>query len=430
MNSLFLFFLICQPVVPDLPELLDLPAPTKRPIVVPLEYDTISLGMYLGNSLGFDLIARYDTTSINGRAYIKSIDRRDHFQGVEQQGVIDIIYSSNHMQLDLNGFGVEYRQASGNPEQYETNYGTASLYGLWQKNKYLGSVEAGGYRSWMTGNLHQGAWVSSRFFLETPWARMLYKLSGRVDSNRISVVADIFGQRTHGSFLITPRVQLRYPFGASVGGTFLALLGRITLELDGDLRRFSPVVLDTFLNGPVSANIEAGTDPWFVKDHLKLGIGYSGVNVEVFLENGDKLYWQKMAGGIPELTSNQLLTGGIDAKLRLEHKNLSNYGGARVLFAPPGEVWEPQWLLSDSLTLYKNHWGSFIVLTAGGERYAPGDQDDAYALIDLGVYYQREPFRVLLRADDLLDRRPFRWPGLADPGRRISLVVGLFSCGW
>lgn len=426
MNVYLISLLLSQIILPELPPPPELEPPADRPVVVPLGYDTLGVEIVLASRLGFEFTARRNAPGLIGRTSLGMYERRDYFKGAEQRARIDITRCFNSLQLGAGADVAAYQSAS-----CEQSYGTLSLRGMWQGTDLLAGLSAQGYDSRMSDELREGIILTSTLFIPTDWARFLLRVRGSAEPEGELLVADGFIQYQWRSVLITPRLQTRVPFGVSAGGSILALLGNVTLELEGDYRHLQPVLLDSFLLDPVTASLASGTNPWLIQDRLRLVAGYRGVEVAVFFTNGNHLYWQMSAdGSMPGITSGDFFRTGAEMSVDLERSGVSNQSTLRVLAFEPDNTWTPLWGFTDSLSFHRKGWGGFVAIEAGGERATGEVLAEPYALVGFGVYFEREPFRALLRADDLFDRRPQRWPGLAEPGRRLSLSCALFSSRW
>lgn len=424
----FLLVLFSQVIIPELapPETLD--APSERPAVVPLGYDTLGVEVFLSTRLGFDFTARRDAARFAGRTSLGMFERRDHFEGAEQRAKIDLASTFNQMQVvaEVEAVGFQSTHISR-----EKTYGIAALSSFWQAPDFLIELLAQGYRSRMQEESGDGLILKSRFLIPRDRTRFLARVRGSMESAGDAVVTDCFIQHQWGSILLTPNIQARLPLGASAGLNVLALLGNLALEFDGCYRRFQPILLDSILIEPINAAIAYSTEPWLIQDRLSMGLGYKGVQVEIFAVNGDHLYWQVSSdSSIPVIGPRDFFQGGAEVKVELERKDISNQTVLRLFAFDPGDTWIPLWSFSDSLALQLEPWGGFISLKAQSERSTGQVTSEPYVLVGVGVFYEREPLRVILSADDLLDRRPSRWPGLREPGRRVSLSCAFFSNRW
>lgn len=431
--STAIFFLLAfsQPILPEFPPPLDLEPPTDKPLVIPLENDTIGVGIDLGSPFGLDIAARQDGGLVSYRAYLSLHERNDYYEGVERmlkgalKGVIGKFQT---------GASVDARSYSSAEEKF---FSDAILFGFWHHTNTLAGFELQRYESTMNNDDISGYALNARFFLDKSWAKALIKNATFIRQGSFETYVDGFMQYQLGFILLTPNLQARVltseknPLGAGAGLNLIAVIGNFTLGLDGRYKYATPVILDTFLLNPVNAGISDAAKSRLLEDRLGLILGYRGVEIEGFVSRGEGFFWQRDGTmPYPLLTLVPYTLAGVEARTKLERENVSSTGIVRINLYQDGTVWTPPWLLSDSLTVRFNSIGGFGIIKTSGPRVCAFEEIGPSVELDAGLFYEREPFRVVLRADDLLDSRPQIWPGVLPSGRRLSLSLTLFSSEW
>lgn len=437
MKIFMLIFLFRQPVLPQLPPPPELEPPQNRPLVIPLENDTLGVEVVVGSPFGFGFLFRQDGSVFSTRGWGSAHERVDHFRGLEGRGLLDAVFVFQPFQVHTRFEGVYFQDSSSVSGYIDPLYANSSLDLLWHLEEFLAAMQTSGYYSTMTQNRRRGGKITLRFFSDRPWGNLLSRTQIMMSPEGQVLISDGFFQSQLGIVLLTPRLQgsidfgTDTPLGGGAGLNVLGVLGNLTLEIDGIYHCFSLIDLDTFLIDPVYASILPGFKGYEISDRGFINAGYQGVELGVFFERGEWFSWQfAQTDGIAEISRYQDTRFGLQTNMRLERKNVSNTGRLRVLASTPSNFWIPPWEFVDSLAVSIEPWGGFIVLNAEGERHCTGLEEPAYVLLGCGLWFEREPFRLLLRVDDLLDFRPQRWPGLRDPGRRFSLTVSLFSTEW
>lgn len=441
MNALITLLLLAQPIMPELPPPPELEPPYERPVVIPLEYDTLGVSMALGAPFGFELLARQDGPFLSSRTALSIHERADHFHGLEQLGKTALVVNIKSLQIAAGVQGLRYEntvlpEGLDRPAAGSRSYADARLQGLWHRSDLLVGVEAQAYTSTMSGARRSGGQATTRVFLARPWARLLSKTQARLNPEGMEFLTDAILQYQAGFMLITPSIQGRLspkgnnPAGAGASLNLLAVLSNLSLKFEGYYRRKTPVLLDSLLLAPARASFAPEVQGHILSDRLQVGAGYEGVEVSIFTEQGQALFWQAGPQGYPQVGLFDFNQTGCEVGAKLERDKLSLVGKLRFGFSEPQTPWTPLWELTDSMSLKFAPWGAFVLIEASDKRRSEEVYESSYALLGFGVFYEREPFRVLLRADDLLDRRPQRWPGLPDAGRRFSLSVALFSTDW
>ncbi len=436
MNIYLLTILLAQPILPELPVPPELSPSLERPVVVPLEHDTLGVRLTLGAPLGFKLFTRQDDPRFSHRTSLWFVQRTDHFCGRQHAASMALVASLNQVQIVSGIEAVRFENTvplEDSGAQWPRSYANTSLEGLWHRQTLLAGIEAQAYSSTMSATRRTGGQTTARFFADMPWARALSSTQARLDPEGLVVLSDAFFQYQAGFMLITPSLQARlHPhednlLGAGASLNLIAVLGTLSVEFEGSYRRQNPVLLDSALLGPVQAGIVPQTRSRTLTDQLRIGAGYEGVECFVFTEQGEGVFWQSDLQGLPAIGSSDFSHTGAQVETKLERGRLSMAGTLRFLFAEPQTPWTPLWELRDSMSVRFSPFAAFVLIQAADERRSEEAYQSAYALLGCGVFYEREPFRVLLRADDLLDRRPQLWPGLAEEGRRLSLSVSLFA---
>jgi len=445
MSCLIALLLINQPIIPQLPPPPELEPPLERPVVIPLEHDTLGVSMALGAPFGFELLARQDGPILSGRTALSIHERADHFHGLQQLGKAQLVANIKSLQIASGIQGLRYANTDlteefGHPEAANDpeprSYADAWLRGLWHHLNLLAGVEAQAYTSTMSGNHRSGGQATARVFVDRPWARLLSRNQARINPEGMEFLTDAIFQYQASFMLITPALQGRLsptqdnPAGAGASLNLVAVLGNLSLEFEGSYRRKIPILLDSMLLAPVQATLAPEVQPHILTDHLRVGAGYEGVEVSIFTEQGEGLFWQAGPQGYPQVGLFDFSQTGGRVATKLERDKLSLVGKLRFLFSEPQTPWTPLWEFTDSMSVKLARWEAFVLIGASGERRSGEVYESSYALLGCGVFYEREPFRLLLRADDLLDRRPQCWPGLPDAGRRVTLSVALFSTEW
>jgi hypothetical protein len=432
MNVLALFLaLISQPILPELPTPPELEPHSQRPVVLPLENDTIGVAVMLGSPFGLDLFFRQDGPSLSYRGGGGVSDRRDYYQGIERRARIAFKNTHKALQLGCAAEVCDFRDTQAR------SFANVSLFGFLHHRNTLTGLELLGYRSTMTLAERMSGSFLGRFFWQTPWFNTLVRLRSDLDQKSFGMFADGIFQYQLGFLLLTPSVQARFlpqtskVAGAGAGLDVIAVIGNLSLELDGRYSFSHPVVVDTILLGPVSASLAPGLDNHLTEDRLSFCLGYQGVEMSVFASRGDDFFWSADSlDSLPLLTESEFSRIGAEVKMKLERPYLSNNGFLRVYFTGYETPWTPLWSLSDSITARFGYFGAFGKLEASAGRTAAWISESPSVVAGLGVFYDMEPFRLSLRVDDILDRRPQLWPGLASSGRRVSFLVTLFSSKW
>lgn len=445
MNPLLAMILFAQPILPELPPPPELEPPLERPIVVPLEHDTLGLGLVLGSGFGFELLARQDSPLFSSRSALSVCERTDHFHGMQQTGKAVLTVNLKPIQVSAEIEGIRFENSasldeleySGTGENPRPRlYADASIEGLWHRKNVLAGIKTQAYSSTMSGSERTGGQTTARVFADMPWGRLLSRTQARINPEGIEVLTDAIFQYQAGFMLITPSMQGRvYPnedalLGAGACLNLLALIGTISLEFEGCYHRSRPLLLDSILLEPVNAGLAPDVQGRRLADQLRVGAGFEGVEISVFTEQGEGVFWQRGDEGLPELGSIDFFQTGGEVGAKLERGRLSLVGNLRFLFAEPQTPWTSLWEFSDSMSVKFNSFQVYVLIEARDQRRSEDAYESSYALLGCGVAYEREPFCVLLRADDLLDRRPQRWPGLSDAGRRLTFGVSLFSTDW
>jgi hypothetical protein len=424
MNPLLTIILFTQPILPELPPPPELEPPLERPVVVPLEHDTLGLGLALGSGFGFELLARQDSPLFSNRSALSVCERTDHFHGMQQTGKAALTVNFKPIQVSSEVEGIRFEnlvsldelEYSGAEETPQPRfYVDASLEGLWHRKNLLAGIKTQAYSSTMSGSERTGGQTTARFFADMPWGRLLSRTQARIDPEGLAVLTDAIFQYQAGFMLITPSMQGRvYPnedalFGAGACLNLLALI--VLLE-------------------PVNAGLAPEVQGSRLADQLRVGAGFEGVEISIFTEQGEGVFWQQGDEGLPELGSIDFFQTGGEVGAKLERGRLSLEANLRFLFAEPQTPWTSLWEFSDSMSVKFNPFKVFVLVEARDQRRSEDAYESSYALLGCGILYEREPFCVLLRADDLLDRCPQRWPGLPDAGRRFTFAVSLFSTDW
>jgi hypothetical protein len=445
MNPLLPIILFAQPILPELPPPPELEPPLERPVVVPLEHDTLGVGLAVGSAFGFELLARQDSPLLSNRSALSLYERTDHFHGMQQLGKALLTLDIKPIQVSAEIEGIRFENfASLDELEYSVEeetpqprfYADASLEGFWHRKNLLAGIETQAYSSTMSGSERSGGETTARVFADMPWGKLLSRTEARLDPEGIGVLTDAIFQYQAGFMLITPSVQGRvYPnedalLGAGACLNLLALIGTLSLEFEGFYHRARPLLLDSVLLGPVNAGLAPDVQGRTLTDQLRLGAGFEGVEISVFTEQGEGVFWQQGDEGLAELASIDFSQTGGEVGAKLERGRISLVGNLRFFFAEPETPWTSLWEFSDSMSVKLNPFQAFVLIEAMGQRGSEGAYESSYALLGCGVLYEREPFRVLLRADDLLDHRPQLWPGLPDAGRRFTFAVSLFSTDW
>ncbi len=261
MSCLIALLLINQPIIPQLPPPPELEPPLERPVVIPLEHDTLGVSMALGAPFGFELLARQDGPILSGRTALSIHERADHFHGLQQLGKAQLVANIKSLQIG----------------------------GLWHHWNLLAGVEAQAYTSTMSGNHRSGGQATARVFVDRPWARLLSRNQARINPEGMEFLTDAIFQYQASFMLITPALQGRLsptqdnPAGAGASLNLVAVLGNLSLEFEGSYRRKIPILLDSMLLAPVQATIAPEVQPHILTDHLRVGAGYEGVEVSIFL---------------------------------------------------------------------------------------------------------------------------------------------------
>jgi hypothetical protein len=441
MNALITLLLLAQPIMPELHPPPELEPSHERPVVIPLEHDTLGVGMALGAPFGFELLARQDGPFLLSHAALSIHERTDHFHGLQQLGKTQLVANIKSLQIAAGIQGLRYENTAlpewfDRPAMESRSYADAWLQGLWHHSDLLVGVETQAYTSTMSGAQRSGGRATARIFAARPWAKMLSKTQARLNPEGMEFLTDAIFQYQAGFMLITPSLEGRLapaqnnPAGAGASLNLVAVLGNLSLKFEGCYRRKTPLLLDSVLLAPVQATLAPQVQGHILADRLQVGAGYEGVEVSIFTEQGEGLFWRTGPQGFPQVELFDFNQTGCEVGAKLERDKLSLVGKLRFGFSEPQTPWTPLWELTDSMSVKFTPLEAFVLIGASGERRSEEVYESSYALLGCGVFYEREPFRVALRADDLLDRRPQLWPGLPDAGRRFSLSVALFSTDW
>lgn len=424
----FVLLVFMQPVLPELPPPSELEPPSQRPTVVPLEYDTLGIAMQLGSSYGFCLLARNDGPVLAERGRLALTERNDHFKGMERFAYLDVAGTLRAFQ-SFASFQVYSFETSSS-----RNYVNPSIASLWHNANLLVAARLQGYASTMSGEDRRGADLSAKVFWGIPTIRILERNQARLDPRGFSFISDFTMQSQLGFLLITSGLEVAILpekenlFRPGAGLDLLAVLGNFTIDLDGHYQQTTPYIPDTLLLAPVQASISGDVTSCVFSDRIQVKLGYRGVDFTVFAERGRQPFWElDTISALPELQMQEFSRGGTEVHLALEHGYFSNFGSLRVFLTGVNTSWTPLWELNDSLNVRWSDWGGFFNVSAAGERRSRDTNEQPYVMVGIGFFYEKEPFRLLLRTDDLFDRRPLFWPGVPGPGRRVSLSLSLFS---
>lgn len=426
---LILQTLLTQPLLPELPPPLELQPPTRRPVVVPLEHDTLGVGLNAGNPLGFSVIAREEGPKLSAKAGLTILQRNDHYNGFERNGVINAAGKIRNLLLTAGFRLFDFTDTTPH------GFTDLSLGLFWHESTVLATLSAHGFSSTMAGKKRHGGDVFAKFYWDNPWARTLFAAQARLYPEGWGVLSDVRTQHQIGFILITPSLQgcvipgEEEPWRAGVGLNLLAVFSDLSLELDASYNKTRPVIVDSFLLAPVNAGIGPDASFYHLTEEIVLGAGYRGVEFSFFAEQGSANFWQTNQG-LALLGEESYANVGAEVRVGLERGGFSNFGSLRFLFNEPTTSWTPSWEFSDSLSVQAAGFGGFVVMDAGGDRRSGEILAPPYFLLGSGVYYDDEPFRVVLRADDLLNLASQRWPGLPGPGRRVSVELLLFTTRW
>lgn len=432
MNMILLpLILISQPVLPELPPPPELDPHAQRPFVLPLENDTVGVDLVLGSPFGFDLFFRQDGAFLSYRGAASLCERRDYYSGMERKARFALKNVFKSFQLSSNFDCRDFR----GPDT--RSFYTATVAGFLNHSNTLTSLEFQGYRSRMTVPGKSGGNLLARMFWQAPWFNTLFRVRGALDGPSLELVTDGMLQYQYSFILLTPSIQARFipgdenPIGAGAALNAIAVFENLSLELNGCYNCTYPLLLDTFLFAPVTASISPDAQSHFTDKRLAFGFGYKGVEMNLFVAGGTNYFWtQDTIDSLPLLQESPLSQTGAELKIKLERPFLSNNGFLRIFFNEPETPWTPLWAFSDSITARYKYLGAFAILDACAARSTLLTYEAPYIIAGAGMFYELEPFRAVLRVDDILDRRPRSWPGLASPGRRVSLSVTLFSSKW
>ncbi len=432
MNVLALsLILFAQPILPELPIPPELEPHSERPLVLPLENDTIGMAVMLGSPLGFGLFFRQDGPKITYRGEGSFFERHDYYSGIERKAKLSLKNIFKPFQL---GTTVDTRNFLSEDSR---SFSTASVFGFMHHLNTLTGLELQGCRSTMALEERISGSVLARLFWQAPWFNTLFHLRSSIESQSFNMITDGILQYQSGFILLTPSIQARFQsgtertLGAGGGLNVIAVFGNLSLEVDGRYSYARPVLLDTFLLAPVKASLDAGLDNLLTGDRLSFGLGFQGVEMNLFAARGEDFFWtEDTLDSLPLLTNVPFSRLGAEVKIKLERPYLSNNGFLRLYFNEPETPWTPLWSFSDSMTAHYDRFGLFAKLDACASLSAAGVYEAPYVVAGAGIFYEIEPFRLSLRVDDILDRRPQLWPGVESTGRCISLFVSLFSSKW
>lgn len=430
MNLLLLLMLVTQPVLPELPPPAQPQVPTEQPVVIGLGQDTLSIQVLFGKPFGFGALARRDGEVISVRTRLGACERADHFQGLQRSAAAELAGNLGAVQLRSETQAASFSPLDNREDRF---YGEAYLSGLWHGSGLLTSLKLGGYASSLPGTRRKGGRGSLRLFTELPWGRLLSRTQISVEPPGLGVVTEAYTQHQLGFVLITPKLEARFlpeepsPWGWGAGLCMIAVVGSFSILAEGRYQEMSMVILDSVLAEPVQAVLDTRAERYTLTDEARAGIGFHGVEVFLFAQKGKGLFWLAPDSlGFPRLSSRVFSRTGTEVNLKLERDYFSNVGTMYLVFSEPCD-WIPPFKIIDSLSVNLGSITGFGILEVGGERTTDGYSDAGYTVLGCGVSYRREPFLFTLRADDLLDRRPMRFPGLADGGRRFSFLVSLFE---
>lgn len=424
-----------QPVLPELPVPPDLEPPTERPAVAPLEYDTMGISLNLGSTISFEFLARNDEPRLSECAKLALAERDDHYRGTDRYAYLDITGVLGAFQSSASA---QFISRSTSCDWVDSRrYSNLNLVALWHRSNLLAASRLEGYASTLSGQNRNVAGLSAKLFWTGSNVRLLSRNLVRLDAHTLGIISDLIMQSQVGFLLITPRVGLAILpdeetfFRPGAGLDLLAVLGNFTFDLEGYYRQTSSFIPDTMLLGPVEASLAQGIPPYTFCDLVQAKLGYRGVDLTLFAEHGSGPFWEfDSLRGLPQLQIQEFSRSGGKFGFSLEQGNFTNTGSLKVFLPGAATSWTPLWELMDSLHFTGSTLGGFFKISASGERESRGISEQPYVLVGAGVYYEKEPFRLLLRVDDLLDRSPFLWPGIRGPGRRVSLSVSLFSTEW
>ncbi len=424
-------------ILPQLPPPADLNPPTQRPILIPLKSDTMAVELSAFSPFGVQVIARRDGSLISARTQISVKKRNDFFNGFSRYAALRASVVSSPLQL-----GIASRYYNFLTEE-EKSYLDGNISGTWYNSFLFLQMDSKIFTSDIMEKKRSGASLQTGLFTELPWAKLMWVTDGFILPDGAGAITTLITQHQFGFMMITPEVQgyafrdsantMNYDIGA--GLDVIAVLGNLALELEGKYKKADYVIFDSLFLHPITAQLKPNLRPYWVENGIRLGANYRGVELALDAKNAQGFFWQSEEcandkGICIALDRTEYLRLEGELGIRIEKKYVSNTLNASVFLIGDDTPWTPRWTFTDSLCLHFTSWGVFSKVEAGGKRISQALTDAPYLLVSTGLYYDREPFRVVLRADDLFDRRFQPWPGLADSGRRIGLRVSFFSTKW